>query len=70
MKQKTERPKKSNGIAGTSATIFHLIICVFLFLPELSAQIARSIPAPDIDVASYILIEQSTGDVLAEKKSG
>ena len=69
MKQKPKWPKKSNGIAGTSATIFHLIICMFLFLPELSAQIARSIPAPDIDVASYILIEQSTGDVLAEKKA-
>jgi len=69
VKQKSEWPKKNGGITGAFATILYLIICVFLFVPELSAQIARSIPAPDIDVASYILIEQSTGDVLAEKKA-
>ena len=70
VKQKPEWPKKYSCIRGASTIILQLIICVFLLPPQLSAQIARSIPAPDIDVVSYILIEQSSGDVLAAKKAG
>ena len=69
MKQKTDWLKKYSGITGASRIILQLIVCVCIFPPELSAQIARSIPAPDIDVTSYILIEQGSGDVLAEKKA-
>ena len=69
VKQKSEWLKKYSGITGASMIILQLIICVFIFPPELSAQIARSIPAPDIDVTSYILIEQASGDVIAEKKA-
>ena len=69
LKQKTEWLKKYSSITGASMFTLQLIICVFIFTPELSAQIARSIPAPDIDVTSYILIEQGSGDVLAEKKA-
>ena len=69
MKQKTDWLKKYSGITGASMIILQLIVCVCIFPPELSAQIARSIPAPDIDVTSYILIEQGSGDVLAEKKA-
>ena len=70
VKQKAEWSKKYSPITGASTIILQLIIYAVLLAPALSAQIARSIPAPDIDVASYILIEQSSGDVLAEKKSG
>lgn len=69
MKQKTDWLKKYSGITGASMIILQLIVCVCIFPPELSAQIARSIPAPDIDVTSYILMEQDSGDVLAEKKA-
>ena len=69
VKQKAEWSKKYSPITGASTIILQLIIYAVLLAPALSAQIARSIPAPDIDVASYILIEQSSGDVLAEKKA-
>ena len=69
MKQKTDWLKKYSGITGASTIILQLIMWVCIFPPELSAQIARSIPAPDIDVTSYILIEQASGDVIAEKKA-
>lgn len=69
VKQKAEWSKKDSPITGASTIILQLIIYAVLLAPALSAQIARSIPAPDIDVASYILIEQSSGDVLAEKKA-
>jgi D-alanyl-D-alanine carboxypeptidase (penicillin-binding protein 5/6) len=69
IKQTTGWLTKCRGIAGASMIIRQFTLCIFLLPFGLSAQIARSIPAPDIDVASYILIEQSSGDVLAEKKA-
>ncbi len=49
--------------------LLQLVIFTVFTSQAVFAQIARSIPAPDIDVMSYILLEQSSGDVLAEKKA-
>ena len=52
VKQKAEWSKKYSPITGASTIILQLIIYAVLLAPALSAQIARSIPAPDIDECS------------------
>ena len=68
-KEKNRRFVMGGCIPASSVTLLLLIIFTVLMPQSIFAQIARSIPAPDIDVTSYILLEQNSGDILAERKA-
>ncbi len=49
------------------AVVFGLILSFSITCA--TAQVARTIPAPEIDVTSYILMDQNTGFLLSEKNA-